>query len=269
MPTNKNGVLQREWGLMHEHSYKPKEPTTANDFFSGSVHTGKESFDPYVSGYAFIYWLALPKWVTDHSLKAGGDFKALTQKNFKSFSGISNIELETEGVKGGFTGNETHYTKGIGNKSSEFTLKYQEHSGSPLTQTYNYWVTGIRDPKTGIATYPAAHDLPYHSSNHTGTLLYVVTRPDADNFGGLDRGVIEHASLWTHVQPKRINLEHYNFEAGDHSFFELEQQFTGVFHFGPVVEQFAYNYIKSHTYNFITENSFENAKQLSMSPDWQ
>lgn len=233
------------------HRHDVQVDATDGSLFNGSLRTGVGSFDPYVSGFAFIKWVNLPSWIDQ------ANFRALTQKNFKSMQGISNVELETEGVKGGFTNNEFHYTKGIGNKSSEFTLKYQEHSGSPLTRIYDHWVSGIRDPKTGIATYPSRYNLPYHSAYHTGTLLYVVTRPDADNFGGLNSGNIEKAFLWTHVQPKRINLEHYNFEAGSHDFFELEQQFTGVLHFGEAVDTWASTYIRDKVYPFYTENSFD------------
>lgn len=220
-----------------------------DNFFTGSLQTGANSFDPYVSGYAFIFWLKTPKWILN-----GDSFKKFSQKNFKSFQGLSNIDLETEGLKMGFTGNETHYTKSIGNKPAEFTLKYQEHSGSPHTATYNHWVSGIRDPRTGIATYPKEFGLEYHSSNHTGTLLYVVTRPDANNFEGKN---IEFAALWTHVQPKRINLEHFQYEQGSHDVSDLDQPFSGYMSFGPKVTDFAAGYVSgSNKYQFLTESDF-------------
>lgn len=238
-------ILKRD-SAMTSHDASP----TADNFFSGSVPIGANSYDPYVSGYAFIAWVKVPSWISEVD-----KFKQLSQKNFKSFQGINNIELETEGTRTGFTTNETHYTKGIGNKSSEFTLKYQQHSGSPMTSLYNEWVSGIRDPKTGIATYPKEFGVEYHSNNHTGTLLYVVTRPDADNFDGNN---IEFAALWTHVQPTRINLEHFNFESGSHDVFDLDQPFKGVIDFGEEVEKFAASYIKDRVYAFGTQNDFPN-----------
>lgn len=238
-------ILTRDTSMT---SHQASGATT--NFFTGSLNTGKNSFDPYVSGFAFIVWLKVPTW-----LPQGDEFKQFSQKNFKAFQGLTNIELGTEGAKQGFTANETHYTKDIGNKSNEFTLKYQEHSGSPMGKSYNSWVSGIRDPKTGIATYPKEAGLEYHSDNHTGTLLYIVTRPDADNFEGKN---IEFAALWTHVQPKRINLEHYNFEAGSHDMFELEQAFSGYMNFGQEVDKFANSYAADRIYPFYTENSFNN-----------
>lgn len=241
-------TLERNSGI-HQHIVKGSP--TGGTIFNGSIRTGVGSFDPYVSGFAFIHWVRIPSWLDADALRT------YSQKNFKALQGISNIELETEGVKNGFTGNEFHYTKSIGNKSSEFTLKHQAHSGSPLDRIYNRWISGIRDPKTGIATYPAETGLPYHSDNHTGSLLYVVTRPDANNFSGANSGIVEKAFLFTHVQPKRINLEHYNYESGNHEFFELEQQFSGMMHFGEHVDTMANEYIRDKVYDFYTENTFE------------
>ena len=231
---------------MHAHDAS----ATATNFFTGSLQHGVGTHDPYVTGYAFILWLHVPKWLSNVA-----EFKALSQKNFKSFSGLQNIQLETEGLRGGFTVNELHYAKSLGAKPSEFNLKFQAHSGAPMERLYNEWVSGIRDPKTGVALYPKKAGIPYHSSNHTGTLLYVVTRPDADNFEGKN---IEHASLWTHVEPKTIHLEHYNFESGNHDFSELEQTFSGQFHFGEEVEAFAASYVAQRIYPFYTENAFNN-----------
>jgi len=223
---------------------------TADNFFTGSIVTGKGSHDPYVSGFAFIAWVKIPTWLPD-----GEEFKALSQKNFKAFSGLADIDMETAGITAGFTSNQTHYATKTGEKPSEFTLRYQAHSGSVLQKKYDAWVSGVRDPKTGIATYPKEFGLEYHSDNHTGALLYVVTRPDADNFGGNN---IEHASLWTHVMPKRIALNHFNFEQGSSEVNDNEQPFAGYLNFGQAVDQFAKKYIASKVYPFISENNFSN-----------
>ncbi|BDH16445.1 MAG: hypothetical protein [Bacteriophage sp.] len=230
-------------------AWKDASPVTSN-FFEGFLQTGSNSFDPYVSGYAFIFWLKVPFWVEQNYPQ----FSAFSQKNFKSFQGHNNIELETEGAKMGFTQNETHYTKGIGAKPAEFTLKYQEHSGAAMTPAYNSWVSGIRDPRTGIATYPKNYNVQYHSKFHTGTLLYVVTRPDADN---VSMNNIEFASMWTHVQPKRINIEHYNYDQGTHDMFDLDQPFSGYFNMGPEIEKLAKAKMNSESlYGFRSEGDY-------------
>lgn len=235
--------LERNTGI-HSHSANP----TDTNFFNGALMHGQNSYDPYVSGYAFIKWLRIPSWIDEV-------FKPLSEKNFKAFGGINDVELETGGITSGFTANELHYAKGIGTKSAEFTLKYQEQSGSPLTKIYNKWVSGIRDPRTGIATYPKQYGIDYHSHNHTGSILYVVTRPDADNTG---MKIIEHASIFTHVMPKKILLNHFNYESGSHENFEQEMSFSGYHHFGEEVEAYAIEQlgkiIGSSGIPFVTEN---------------
>lgn len=228
--------------------------TNANsdNFFNGFVSTGKKSYDPYVSGFAYIKWLYIPEWV-EKQLEGGDQFKALSEKNFKALGGISDIEMEVEGIKAGFTGNETNYAKGI-TKNGGFTLKYQEQSSSPMTKVTNAWVSGIRDPNTGIATYPKDFGKEYHSSNHTGALLFVVTKPDADNFDGNN---IEFAAIFTNVMPTKIFLNHFNFESGNHDFTEIEQEYKGTLHIGAKVEEYAMSKIKSGVYTFRNENNFK------------
>lgn len=228
----------------------------AENFFNGYTNAGNNSHDPYISGYAFIKWISVPTWLPNPA-----EFKALSEKNFKSFNGINDIQMGTEGIRAGFTGNELHFAKDI-SKSGEFTVKYQEQSGSPLSTIYNTWVSGIRDPKTGIATYPKLSGQEYHSANHTGVLLYVVTRPDADNFNGGKN--IEFAALITKVMPTKIALNHFNYESGSHDFAEPEQEFKGYMNIGEAVENFAAQYMSaSRIYTFDSENKFSNIKSFT------
>jgi hypothetical protein len=233
-------------------------------FFNGYVATGENTKDPYVSGYAFIKWIKVPKWIgTDE----GREFKQLSERNFKALSGLSDMTMDTGAITSGFTNNETSHAKGTVQKAEGFSLKYQEKSGSPETKYYNEWVSGIRDPKTGIATYPKKSGLAYHSSNHTGILLYVVTRPDADNFGnGPDGSNIEFAALYTNVMPTKIILDHFNFESGSHEFAEPTQDFKGYMNIGGAVEKFAASQMsQSSTYKFYNENDYLNMSEVATS----
>ena len=237
------------------HNRLDSNPTDGN-FFNGSVPMEKNSHDPYVSGYAFIKWLRVPTWIPNPE-----QFKALSEKNFLAFGGLSDISMTTAGVKAGFTETEVAYATGI-SKQGEFTLKYQEHSGAPLTTPYNAWVSGIRDPKTGIATYPLDTGLEYHSSNHTGILLYVVTRPDASNFAGKN---IEFAAIYTNVLPTKIPLSHFGFETGSHDITQLEQEFKAYMNIGSKVNDFAQEYMQSTgTYTFFNEDNFNNIDKFTI-----
>lgn len=238
---------------------------SGTNFFSGYLQT-HENRDPYVSGYAFIKWLKVPSWITtqsqtglnDFASSVGNEFTTLSETNFKSFSGLGTMQLDVGALTVGFTGNETSFAKGTMQKAEGFTLKYQVTSGSDLCTYYNHWVGGIRDPKTGIATYPKDYGLEYHSKNHTGILLYVVTRPDADNWKA---NIIEFASVYTNVMPTKIIQDHFNFEGGSHEFAEVEQEFKGYMHYGREVTKLAYAYMSKseNRYSIGTENEFADA----------
>jgi hypothetical protein len=249
-----------------------REPSLTNhvvdpsreSFFNGYVAHGSNAKDPYVSGYAFVKWIKVPRWL---GADEGREFKQLTERNFKGFSGLSDLQMDTGAVTAGFTANELSFAKGTVQKPEGFTLKYQVKSGADIDKYYNEWVSGIRDPKTGIATYPRKTGMPYHSDNHTGILLYVVTRPDADNFEKkADGSNIEFAALYTHVMPTKMMLDHYNYEAGSHEFSEKEQEFKGYMNFGQAVEAFAAAQMAaSKVYKFYNENDFLNLSEYATS----
>ena len=243
------------------------QDSSLESFFNGYVAHGSNIKDPYVSGYAFIKWIKVPPWIGDNN---GADFIQLSERNFKGFGGLGDLQLDVGAITAGFTGNELSFAKGTVQKAEGFTLKYQVRSGSDIDRYYNRWVSGIRDPKTGIATYPKTHNIPYHSNNHTGILLYVVTRPDADNFGvGGDKSNIEFAALYTHVLPTKIMLGHFNYEAGSHENTENEQEFKGYMNIGEAVEQFAIDQMStSKIYQFYNESGFTNLGEYATSvPD--
>ena len=236
-----------------------------SSFFNGYFQT-HDLRDPYVGGYSFIRWLKVPAWISSRQSgeKAGSDnnneFTKLSESNFKSFSGLGSMQLDTGPLTMGFTANETSFAKGTMQKAEGFTLKYQVSSGSDLCSYYNNWVSGIRDPKTGIATYPKDYSIPYHSKNHTGTLLYVNTRPDADNW---EDDIIEFAAIYTNVFPTKIVQDHFNYEGGSHEFAEVEQEFKGYMHYGREVTEYAQKIMKSDSYKpkFYTENEFTDASK--------
>ena len=97
-------------------------------FFTGVDDLINLPFDPIITGYAFIWWVQLPSWFEkDPDLKY---FKQMTQKNFRSFQGITNIELATLQHQTGFAGNEFDIAGDINKGNTEFTLVHKEYSGS-------------------------------------------------------------------------------------------------------------------------------------------
>lgn len=215
-----------------------------NNFFQGQFQSDVITRDPLVSGYAFIKWLKVPSWV----LKQYPSFRELTEKNFRAFGGLQDIDLNTFAIQEGFSQSENQFAGGA-QMGQGFTLTHREYSGSPIRNSYTHWVSGVRDPVTNISRYPKEYGLEYSAANHTGELLYVMTRPDADNTG--NSKIIEFACLYTMVMPTRIHLGHLNFQAGSNDGAELEQQFIGVPHISPAVDEIAIAELKA-LYPFMT-----------------
>lgn len=208
-------------------------PNTNNEFTGMLGGNGRDMVnDPFIKGYAFIRWTKLPKWVTD-AYKQAAEFM---EANFMEFSGLSDMEMSTETVPSGFNANEYHVAGGMQKQNTDFSLKFTEWSGSPVRAMFQYWVSGIRDPETGLATYVAVNDGKYGAQHHTGEMLYVVTRPDAHNVGGNN---IEFACYYTNVMPTRIPLSHLTYSQGDRGKVELDIPFKANFHMSPKIDAFA------------------------------
>lgn len=228
--------------------FDKKGTSTTSSFFTGGMDLQELQFDPFVTGYAFIIWTHLPKWVTSEFQ----NFKSMSEKNFKSFDGISDMTLNTATYTHTFNANEYNFASGISKDNTEFTIKHQEFSGSPIKNMYQYWVTGIRDPETNIATYPRKANMDYAAANHTGTLLYVVTRPDANN---IEKNNIEFAAYYTNVMPTKVPLGHLNYSQNDNNGVEIDITFKGTMHISPKVDEFAKKEF-NNAYTFMTEDMF-------------
>lgn len=226
--------------------YKTQDSIKSNniDFSSDNLFTGVwrlgndniNRFDPFIPGYATVIWTKLPVFMDDSSQK---QFRALTEKNFKAFSGLSDISLEVESLAHGFTGNELPVATTIRKENTTFNLRHYELAGSPIRQYYTEWITGIRDPETGLATYNGKikdQTYQYSMKNHTGELLYIVTDP-SNAVGGASG--IEFACYYTNVFPTKIPLDHLNYSSGDHGLVETDIEFRGNFHMSKDINDMA------------------------------
>ena len=214
---------------------------STSSFFTGTDDLINQNFDPYVSGFAFIYWTQLPSWFEkDPDLKY---FKQMTQKNFMGFQGLNSVDLQTLQLNSGFAGNEYEVVGGVNKNNTEFTLTHKEFSGGIMRKLYSKWLFLMRDPRTGIALYPRLFNIEYGSRNHTGQLLYVVVRPDVTNTASSE-GIVEFAAYYTNVFPKSIPLDHYNYTIGNQESNTLEINMAGNAEIGPSVEKYAEKILK-------------------------
>lgn len=203
-------------------------------FFTGVDDLINLNFDPMVTGYAFIYWVQLPSWFEkDPDLKY---FKQMTQRNFRSFQGLTEMTLTTATQQTGFANAEYDVVTGITRGNTDFTLGHKEFAGNVMRKLYQKWVSMIRDPRTGIALYPKLFDVEYGARNHTGQLLYVMVRPDVTN---TDKDIVEFAAFYSNVMPTSIPIGDLNFELGAQDSPVLNIPFKAFIEIGPDVEAYA------------------------------
>ena len=225
----------------------------------GSFFTGIDpatyaqiELDPFTSGYAYIYWVQLPTWFEqDPDLK---NFKVATQKFLVSISGINDIELQEASQPYGFAGNEVSNVTGITKGNTDITLGFKEYSGTPITKLFSKWINYIRDPNTGIATYPKQFDVEYSSVNHTGICLIMFLRPDVTNSG---HDNLEKAFLYSHMYPLNIPYSNlYTYELGSQdSPQSVEINFKGVLMENAAVDEYARKILKEEILNISEDNN--------------
>jgi len=238
-------------------------------FYSGDINKYNKTMDPLITGYSFIVWTRLPNWFFKATNETFGNFAKLTQTNFRAYSGVNDMELQTEDYALGFAGNNHSVAKSM-QKWNEFSVTHREFSGSPIMNCYKMWISGIRDPRTGLATYPnfaEGDEREYNHYNHSGELMYMVTRPDAMN---PDINPVEFAIYWTEVIPTKIPLAHFNYTQGDNAIHELEIPFKGHPNLGPSVYDAAWKLLKSDSargYMFRSEWEMGDPLAANMKPD--
>lgn len=182
-------------------------------------------FDPKVGGYATFYWTKMPPFMIAADKDLTTRFKNLTEKGATSFDGIQDLSVATEDVTGGTAGNSFKVVSNAKDEFDTFTIKVYELQGAPVREAVDFWLTGVRDPKSGYAHYNGALDTVvggYCAKNHTAELVYVETDPT-----GLAGGV-EYACLITNIMPTKVPKAHLNKTDGEHGIVQYDLEFTGV-----------------------------------------
>jgi hypothetical protein len=184
-------------------------------------------FNPYETGYAAFIICQMPKFM-EMLAKYDAEYNKLVSNwahiieyEFKSFDGLDNITADT--IQLGDDLNNIDVISRVNMQSaSEFSLTYDEKSGSPLTKFAKLYLTGIKDPRTQVKTY---HGL-IHSGkmepgfeNEVFTFLFITT----DN----TMRDVEAAYLLIGCQLKQAETNIYNYTKGDIAKRDITVSFSG------------------------------------------
>lgn len=184
-------------------------------------------FNPYETGYACFIVCGIPKFI-EALARARSEYEALVENwihiieyEFKTFDGLQDMSADTYGL--GDDLNTLNIISKVNMQSAtEFTLTYDEKSGSPLTKFAKLYLTGIKDPRTQVKTY---HGLIHGGvmepgfENEVFTFLYINT----DN----TMREVEAAYLLIACQLQSADTDMYNFTKGDINKREVSVKFSG------------------------------------------
>lgn len=184
-------------------------------------------FNPYETGYAAFIICQMPKFMellakyNESYNKLISNWAHIIEYEFKSFDGLEALSADT--ITLGDDLNSINIISKVNMQSaSEFSLTYDEKSGSPLTKFAKLYLTGIKDPRTQVKTY---HGL-IHSNkmepgfeNEVFTFLFITT----DN----TMREVESAYLLIGCQLNSADLDMYNYTKGDISKREVTVKFSG------------------------------------------
>lgn len=184
-------------------------------------------FNPYESGYAAFIICQMPKFIealarynTDYN-KLVKNWSHIIEYEFKSFDGITDISADV--IELGDDLNKINVINKVNMQSgSDFTLNYDEKSGSPLTKFAKLYITGIKDPRTQVKTY---HGLIHNNlmepgfENEVFTFLFIA----ADN----TMREVEAAYLIVGAQLTDANTDMYNYTKGEIGKKEISVKFNG------------------------------------------
>lgn len=184
-------------------------------------------FNPYETGYAAFIICQMPKFIEllakydANYNKLVSNWAHIIEYEFKSFDGLDALSADT--ITLGDDLNSINVISKVNMQSaSEFSLTYDEKSGSPLTKFAKLYLTGIKDPRTQVKTY---HGL-IHSQkmepgfeNEVFTFLFITT----DN----TMREVENAVLLIGCQLNSADTDMYNYTKGDIGKREVTVKFSG------------------------------------------
>ena len=201
-------------------------------------------FNPYVTGYAAFIICQMPKFM-ELLAKQNAYYRRLmlnwmhiVEYEFKSFEGLEPMSAEV--IQLGDDLNNINVISKVNMQSaSEFSLTYDEKSGSPLTKFHKLYLSGIRDPRTQVRSY---HGL-IHSDqmdpgfeNECFTFLFITTDDTMRE--------PESATLIVAAQLNSADTDMYNYTKGDIGKKDVTVKFNGYPIQGAYVDMVARDMMK-------------------------
>ena len=215
-------------------------------YFLGGIDVTDQNLDqftPYIRGVSRFFIHKLPPFMLEFDKEMSQRFKSYVETGYTSVDGIGDITMEFTEFEGGFAGQRYSTVSMSRDETESITLQLYELTGSPIREYLDTWITGVRDPRSGIAHYHGMLDkIPYSEKNHTMESFYVNLDPTAQK--------IEYVAMFAHMMPTRVPKAHLNYEKGNHDNAQLDIEFRVTKYESPAINDVGYWYINNSQVNY-------------------
>lgn len=238
-----------------------KEYNKFSYFIQGIDVTQKnlDSMTPYVPGYSRLFMHVVPAFMDKAFNQATRSFKSYIETGYKSVSGIGDLSTSEINIEGGWAAQSFSNISGSKDDTDEITIQLYEQTGSPVREYIECWISGMRDPRSGVAHYHGALDfgddsIEYGEKNHTAEFVYMTLDPTARQ--------IEYACLFAHCWPTRAPKSHLNYDSGNRGEVVLDIPFKVTKYEGKYVNDLAWYYLTRQKlkYNYLDFKVFPNGE---------
>lgn len=242
-------------GIVNNYTVKPKNLTQYTALRGVVDFSQIGQFDQYETGYSFLSVISMPRFMEVLAQQDGEvgkmveSFKHMLEYEFRGLTGLPNITSNTFTITDG--ANEQQMINDVVMDTSvELSSNYFERSGSLITKFTEYYLTGIKDPKSKAKTY---HGLIKNNllapslENEVFTFMYYVT----DN----TYLRLEKAYLLANVQLTQAENSMYDSEKGQISNKEISLNFRCFPITGVEVDKAAKSLLEDITGTVVTQDS--------------
>lgn len=169
--------------LFNNYIVSPKNLTQYTAYRGVTDFSNVGQFNQYETGYQFLSVIQLPKFMTaleqmdPDMVNINASFKHMLEYEFRGLDGLPDITADTFTITDGI--NELNMINRVTMDTSiTVSSSFFEKSGQLITKYSEYYLTGIKDPKTQAKTYHGAirnNLIAPGLENEVFTLLYYVT----------------------------------------------------------------------------------------------
>jgi hypothetical protein len=170
-------------GIFNNYTVTPRNLTQYKAFRGVTDFSNIGQFNQYESGYQFLSVLSIPKFMTklgdiDGTIKQmNANFVHMLEYEFRGLDGLPDMTSDQFEITDGIN-SVRMINKVMEDTSITVSSNYFEKSGGLITKYSEYYLSGIKDPKTQAKSYHgliANGDLAPGLENEVFTLLYYAT----------------------------------------------------------------------------------------------